>query len=128
MDQMSCPNCGKQNSEHAVLCSECNYPLILEFFENLAAKVEKISFALNINMILGGLLLVLGSTVVPVYCYGIEDVKTLGLLMMMVTFPGAIFFVLGICLFFVKFLLKLWRNKVKPKLLTRLGFHTIFNR
>ena len=125
MEPFNCPNCGKEEPHFPTLCSECRYPLFIESAENFVANIEKISFALNFNMILGGLILIVGSTIVPVYYFGIEDVRILGPLMMMVTFPGAVFFVLGICIFALKFLLKLWRNKIKPKLLKRLGFHNV---
>ena len=119
METVNCPNCGKQMPSMLPLCSECKYPVLIESLENFAAKANKISFALNINMILGGLLLILGSTVVPVYYFGIEDVKILGPLMIMVTFPGAILLVLGLCFFVLKFLLRLWQEKLKSKILKR---------
>jgi len=123
MEETKCPNCGKEVSKYTMLCEGCKYPLFIDSAESYVAKVKKISFALNFNMVIIGLLMILGSTVVPVYYFGIEDVKVLAPLMMFLTFPGAIFFTLGLGLFFLKFLLNLWRNNFKVKLLKRFGFH-----
>jgi len=119
MNNFNCPKCFKPVMELTIKCPDCGFPVIVNFFENIASPLDKISSGLVIWFIFGGLLMVIGSTYLPYYYFKIENVEKLAGYLAVITFPGAIFLFLGISIAFGKFLLSKYRIIVKPKIMSK---------